>query len=441
MDTRVSTRLSLTMIIVVTLAWAALPGNSVIQAAPTVYDYLWTDNFNATTLDPNWSWVNEDPTHWSLINQPGFMQIITQTGGVAGTTSSQKNILVREAPFADFQITTKVTINPTQNFQFAALQVFQDEDNYVQINRAYAFGNTINFDIEIAGVLTGVHISLPNTTIWFRITRQVNNYIGYYSTDGTTYTEVGRGSVALFNPKVGISAANNLSGVPEIPADFDFFELQANYPASIPTFDYTRTEDFSSTTLDIGWSWINENTSKWSLTENPGYMRLYTYEDYVGNQNVLVQPTPSTDFMITTRLMFTPAIDFQIAGLIIIQDNQNYLLLGRAYCDLPAPNCVGNGIYFDEFESGNFLDNFATETISKNEAYLRILRDGTSYSGYYSENGTDWVLMGTHTLGGSVSYPMVGITAGAGPEIPADFDFFTLGTNFLEMYMPFVTRN
>ena len=188
----------------------------------------WTDTFEKPSLDTRWTWVREDPTHWSLKERPGFLRITTQTGGVFGPERHQKNLLLTPAPEGDFRITTRCTINPTQNYQYAGLFVYQGDDRYVQLNRAYTDGGgSFNFDIEKQGNPKNIRVPASATTFYLRITKHGDTYTGEYSLDGESWTKVGEGTVALENPKIGIGAANNLAGVPEIPADFDLFKLES----------------------------------------------------------------------------------------------------------------------------------------------------------------------------------------------------------------------
>jgi predicted amidohydrolase YtcJ len=188
---------------------------------------LWLDEFNSPTLDPRWSWVREDPTHWSLAAHPGYLRITTQAGGLVGPRNDQRNLLLAAAPSGDYHITTRMTIAPGENFQYAAIQVYEDDDNYVQLNRAFANGDTVNFDHEAGGVVTGIQRVEAATTLYLRIARRGTTYSGYYSTDGQTWVTVGHHTAALSSPRIGLGAANNLSAVTEIPADFDFFEVKS----------------------------------------------------------------------------------------------------------------------------------------------------------------------------------------------------------------------
>jgi beta-xylosidase len=185
----------------------------------------WTDDFQGPTLDPRWSWAREDQTHWSLSARPGHLRIFTQTGGIYGTTEKQKNLLLMPAPKGDFRIVTKCTIDPTENFQYAGLMVYQGRNNYVQINRAFTDGNSFNFDMEADGKPINKRVPASATTFYLRITKHGDTYTGDYSPDGETWTTVGQGTASLADSKVGICAANNLPGKPHIPADFDFFKL------------------------------------------------------------------------------------------------------------------------------------------------------------------------------------------------------------------------
>ena len=188
----------------------------------------WTEPFERLPLDTRWSWVREDPTHWTLTEKPGFLRITTQAGGIFGSTADQKNLLLTPAPKGDFRITTKCTITPTENFQYAGLLVYQGDDHYVQLNRAYTDGGSFNFDVEVDGAITNTRLSsVSATTFYLRITKHGDTYTGDYSPDGEIWTKVGQGTAALVNPKVGIGAANNVSGVSEIPADFELFRLES----------------------------------------------------------------------------------------------------------------------------------------------------------------------------------------------------------------------
>jgi beta-xylosidase len=193
---------------------AALPTSSV----------TWIDNFDSSSPNSRWSWVREDPTHWNLTSNPGFLHILAQPGGLFQTGNDTRNLLFTAAPSGAYQITTKVTISPTENFQNAAIYVYQDDDNYLRLSRRYADGDKVDFRREVSGTVTTLSVNEFATVVYLRIAREGDSYMAYYSTDGSSWISVGQRSMPLLNPKVGIGSECGPSTT-EIPTDFDFFQL------------------------------------------------------------------------------------------------------------------------------------------------------------------------------------------------------------------------
>ena len=185
-----------------------------------------SDNFNSSTLGSQWSWVREDNTHWSLTAAPGYMRITTQGGDIYGTGNTAKNILTQNAPSGDWSIVTKLTFpaKPSVNYQQSGLIVYQNDDNYVKLIRIYSGGNKFEYCKEIAAAASYEQVAdnLTETTVYLKITKSGNNYSGYYSVDGTNYTQVGTTqTVSLSSIKVGLVSF----GGTEINADFDYFNI------------------------------------------------------------------------------------------------------------------------------------------------------------------------------------------------------------------------
>ena len=190
--------------------------------------------------------------------------------------------------------------------------------------------------------------------------------------------------------------------------------------------------------LADGWYWINENPDRWNLTEAPGSLRIYTSPSGTGIENLLLRGVAPGDFAIETHLLFEPDANFQLAGLVIWQDEFNFLQFGRAFCDIPE-QCAGNGIYFDYVAGGELQNgNFAIPVDVPNEAYLRLERRGEMVRALFSYEGITWFEIGTHWIAPDFLANGVGLTSAQDffdpyEPAPADFDYFELtqGHGFL----------
>ena len=184
----------------------------------------WIDPFDGTTLDSRWEWVREDPTHWSLTDHPGFLRITTQPGSISGSDNNAKNILLTNPDLADFKITTKVTFSPTENGQSAAIIVYQDDDNYIQLRRRYNTADIVSFVYEAGEDIDGFGGLVSATDTYLRIIKVGDLYVGSYSVDGNTWIDLGKLYASFANPKVGLMTFNE-DATSEIPADFDYFQF------------------------------------------------------------------------------------------------------------------------------------------------------------------------------------------------------------------------
>ena len=198
-------------------------------------------------------------------------------------------------------------------------------------------------------------------------------------------------------------------------------------PTPSPTSAVVFRDDFEET-LTEGWTWVRENKRRWDLTAYPGFLRLTLNPGNCGGvpRNVPLQPFPQGNYEISTYVEFTPISNFQLAGLIVYQDDQNLLKFGRAYCGAGG-ECVGNGIYFDNVISGAFTGgNYGTNTANPSYIFLRLQRIGNTYTGLFSEDGTNWVNIGQHT--NDLQPVGVGLFAGqsCAGSIPADFEYFEI---------------
>jgi hypothetical protein len=193
--------------------------------------------------------------------------------------------------------------------------------------------------------------------------------------------------------------------------------------------------------LGTGWTWKSEDPAQWNLSDAPGFLHIALSPAVFGSaSNVLLRDAPGGDFEIATMLRFAPTSNFQFAGLIVYQDDLNALQFGRSFCT-GTDVCLGDGIYFDHIQAGGLVgSNQATATGSQSLTYLRLRREGLTYTGYHSEDGANWSVIGQHTA--DLSEVRVGVVAAQAFEAPAtaDFDYFVLSAEETVASAPATTR-
>jgi len=211
---------------------SAMPATSPSSTVPGAPACTWRDDF-AVEVDPRWSWVREDPTHWSLSARPGFLRITTQAGGLFSAANNARNLLLQDAPDGDWTVETRLVFSPAQNFHSAGLLAYQDDDNYVllahgfcDLQPPYCVGNGVYFDLEEDGA-SGGHAVVPIAaeTLYLRLGRSDEAYQASVSSDGIDWTPVGQYSPA--EPFASLRLGLVATSAPEIPADFDYACVRA----------------------------------------------------------------------------------------------------------------------------------------------------------------------------------------------------------------------
>lgn len=190
------------------------------------------DDFNNPTLNPNWYWIREDSSHWSLQLAPGWLRIVTQEGdNWLNHDPDLKNILLQQVPqdCSSFDINTKLVFSPSVDWQSAGLILFADDDNYVKLFYGYHSdygGRSVRLTSEVGaiGVETGVAVDAP--TVYLKITKTNNSYEGYYSLDNILWIKVGAYTNGMTSPAVGLAASNGGFVYDEADANYDYFSLR-----------------------------------------------------------------------------------------------------------------------------------------------------------------------------------------------------------------------
>lgn len=182
--------------------------------------------------------------------------------------------------------------------------------------------------------------------------------------------------------------------------------------------------------LYSGWTWVNEDPARWSLTAEPGWLQI-TAQQSPPMRNVLLRDAAwaGDDYDVATVVRFTPSSNFQFAGLILTGPNPDgdRLQFGRSFCDDDGV-CVGDGLYFDRVKDGSLVgDNYAKKLpADTGEVVLSFSVRPNEVSAWYSvDDGETWADLGAHPR--DPGYTRIGLIAHqATTPITASFREFAI---------------
>ena len=231
----------------------------------------------------------------------------------------------------------------------------------------------------------------------------------------------------FFSSPTAISAVTESIAPTNSPMPLPTFTEQPIATAVIETPSDIFQDDFDRQ-LAEGWTWLNENPSKWSLTNVSGALQLMvvdaSFDGPALPSNILLREPPTGDFEITTSVRFEPTTNFQAAGLVVFLEQGNVIFLARAFCDVEG-YCLGDGIYFDEYENAQIPEVSPQVSFREPVTYLRLQRIGNTYIAFYSADGENWTKLGEHARDfGQIRVGLVAAQSSA--EIPAIFDYFSI---------------
>ena len=187
---------------------------------------LFRDDFEGE-LQPGWEWENENPRKWTL-TEDGWLQITGEYNNLL-RENKQNNLLWYPLPDGDFVITIHLKTKPFENFQQAAIYIYEDPKNYVTINRGYCGpcptgGGGFYMDYEIGGQLGSYNTATQAEDVYLRLESKNNTISGYYATLPDQWKRLGRFGNFFQFKKVGIGVSN-VRAAHDVTAQFDYFEI------------------------------------------------------------------------------------------------------------------------------------------------------------------------------------------------------------------------
>lgn len=194
-------------------------------------------------------------------------------------------------------------------------------------------------------------------------------------------------------PVIGVDKDGDGKGEPVLT----YRKPKTNTPSSIQTPG--ESDEFNSNELGLQWQWMANPKPTWFFT-NPakGILRLFSDRaDSASNlwfaSNVLQQKFPAEEFMVTTKLNFTPntKVENEKTGLVIVGMNYANIALKNKKDGLCLVYTVCNGA-----EKGNTENEVVITRASNATVYLRVkVNAGAKCRFSYSWDGTNFTDAGT----------------------------------------------
>lgn len=185
----------------------------------------------------------------------------------------------------------------------------------------------------------------------------------------------------------------NNDGIGEPVMEWQKPNVGRTYPISIPQ----TSDEFDTTKLGFQWQWHANPKEDWySLTDNPGSIRLNSVKNITQNgnfrfvSNLLLQKFSSPSFTATTKLTFSPELNNEKCGLVIMGRNWAYLALTKT--ELGYNLSMDTATYYQGFDKTKIIESIETD---KNSCYFRVEVDSTANCIFsYSFDGEIFIPIG-----------------------------------------------
>jgi regulation of enolase protein 1 (concanavalin A-like superfamily) len=276
-----------------------------------------------------------------------------------------------------------------------------------------------SFQVSNAGGGT-LSYTIADDASWLSCSPVSGTSTGELDTIAVSYSTSGL-AVGTYTATISITASGASNSPQTVPVT-----LTVN-PFAVGTGHYDFTYVDRASLLAAGWdfnavqaSGAIRNTEQttgavvsYDQVAHPGVLRIPVDvgDLWVGvnnTRNTLFRDLPSNWTSIRLKLSFTPTQNYQQAGLVAYQDDDNYVQVTRIF---------ENGSYVTfarEVQRGASIISEVKQTATQG-LVLRLDRELATekLTGYYSLDGVSWVSLGSVTQ--ALNNPSLGIVVGASP--------------------------
>ncbi|MER7458084.1 ThuA domain-containing protein [Micromonospora sp. NPDC126480] len=411
-----------------------------------------SDDFTGTTLDRD-RWTSVVRENQLLSVSDGALRLPTAVGDLYGTRNDATNLVLQPAPSGAWQATTRVTLAATADYQQAGLLVYGDDENYAKLDLLYGGSRRVEFIRETAGAPRNEaadSITAPaGDTLYLRLNSDGTNLTAAVSTDGQTFTPVGRPAAlaGITDPRIGLFALNGGTAAPVVEAAFDWFQVTPDAPDG----PVDPSDEFTGDALDkCRWNAIlREDPSGYRVTG--GALRIDVPNGDIygsgnsGPANFILQTAPAGDWILETKVDGSLLDEqYQQAGLLVHADDDNYLKFDYIVDNQPGQP-VTRRIEFRSEIGGTVQDpQPQAADLTGSVWHLRLARSGDTFTASYSADGTSWTALPELTSAAVGATPNVGVFTLGGNQTAsktASFDYFRLTAGASDDTAPVTTAD
>jgi PKD repeat protein/glucose/arabinose dehydrogenase len=400
-----------------------------------------SDEFDGDDLDrTRWSTIiREEPDRISVSD--GALNLVSAPSDIYAGENALPNIILQPLPGGGdepWSITTEMTWSPTQNYQNAGLMIYGDDDNYIKTGLVW--NGSRNFELIKELEQNPNHINttsaagVPDTFFLRYVSDDGTSVVSQFSADGESWSDVGETDITgIPDPKIGIYAmATSQPGAEEITANFHSVTIEPDCePATCfgdafddAALDTSRWNDIvrpddSLYRLEDGVLWVETVAGDIYQDGDPSETRNFILQsaDHAGE-----------DWTIETKVL-AGALNggYSQGGLLAYADDDNYVKLD-VIAD-QGQSAINRIELRSEVDAAivNPQPQFSTLPAGTEDVWLRLSKEGDTYTGEYSFDGESWTAF-EETVANEMSAPSFGLfTLGVqspGPEV--GFEYFAL---------------
>ncbi len=337
------------------------------------------------------------------IGDPGLAGSTTYSDGVYTVIGSGNDIsgtydqfqFASESHSGDGEIITRIdSVTNTADWAMNGL-MFREDDSpgskYVMISATPAYYIQFQWRDQTDGgigcafhdyTFSGADFSGP---VWLKLTRQGNEFSGYYSDDGVTWTQIGGsqgiGMSNTVQAGLAVAAANN----------------EALDTSTFSHLSITQTSNFTLSDSDIG----APITAGTTTTPDEGYVVTGGGQDIWGNyqQFHFTSESHTGDGEIITRVDSLTSTGYWVMGGVMFRDTTSPDNTNAPFAMVFADPVYGGVVFQWSSANGNYPSCDRVE-VSDTPVWVKLTRVGNEFSGYYSTDGSTWIQIGaTQSIG------------------------------------------